>query len=44
MDFVLTADLDGASDACIEHFPELCARFGVRPTLCVPRASAAATA
>jgi hypothetical protein len=35
MDFVLTADLDWASDYCVEHFLGIAARFSVTPTLFV---------
>ncbi|MEO8668440.1 MAG: hypothetical protein ABI399_07990 [Bauldia sp.] len=40
--FVLTADLDWASEYCIEHFLSLARRFSVRPTLFVTHESAAA--
>ena len=33
MDFVLTLDVDWASDDCIEHLLCVAARFGIRPTL-----------
>lgn len=40
MDFVLTADLDWASEHCIEDLLGLAAGYGVRPTLFVTHASA----
>lgn len=44
MDFVLTADLDWASDYCIDHFLRIAGRFSVRPTLFVTHESAAVRA
>jgi polysaccharide deactylase WbmS-like protein len=41
MDFVLTSDLDWASDYCIENFLALAARYSIRPTIFVTHASAA---
>jgi hypothetical protein len=42
MSFVLTADLDWASEFCIEFFLDLAARYAITPTLFVTHASAAA--
>jgi hypothetical protein len=44
MDFVLTADMDWASESCIEGFLALTGAFGILPTLFVTHASAAASA
>ncbi len=33
MDFVLTADVDWASEDCIENFLQIAARFSIRPTV-----------
>lgn len=44
MEFVLSADLDWASEACIEDFLEICGRFSVRPTLFVTHTSPSALA
>jgi hypothetical protein len=41
MDFVLTSDLDWASEHCIEHFLEVAARFSIKPALFVTHESAA---
>jgi hypothetical protein len=41
MDFVLTSDLDWASDYCIENFLAIAARFSVKPTIFVTHESAA---
>ncbi len=41
MDFVLTCDLDWASEPCIETLLAIAARFGVRPTVFVTHESAA---
>ena len=41
MDYVLTSDVDWASDDCIEHFLDVAARFGIKPTLFVTHASEA---
>ena len=43
MDFVLTSDLDWASEYCIEHFLDLARRFRLRPTLFVTHESRPAT-
>jgi hypothetical protein len=44
MDFVLTSDLDWASEYCIQDFLSIAHRFTVRPTLFVTHESAAADA
>ena len=41
MDFVLTLDVDWASDDCIEHAVGVAARFGIKPTLFVTHGSEA---
>jgi hypothetical protein len=41
MAFVLTCDLDWASEPCIEHFLRIAARFQVKPTVFVTHASEA---
>ena len=41
MDFVLTADIDWASEHCIEHFLGIADRFSLKPTLFVTHESAA---
>jgi hypothetical protein len=41
MDFVLTSDLDWASEYCIKHFLEIAAQFPIKPTLFVTHESAA---
>lgn len=41
MDFVLSFDVDWASDDCIEHVLGVAGRFGIRPTLFVTHASEA---
>ena len=42
MDFVLTADMDWASESCIDGFLDVAGSFGILPTLFVTHASAAA--
>ncbi len=44
MDFVLTSDLDWASEYCVEHFLQIADRFSVKPTLFVTHDSRAARA
>jgi hypothetical protein len=44
MDFVLTSDLDWASEYCIDDFLRIADRFSVKPTLFVTHESAAARA
>ena len=39
MDFVLTLDVDWASDDCIEHILGVAARFGIKPTVFVTHRS-----
>jgi hypothetical protein len=39
IDFVLTADIDWASEYCIEHFLRIADRFSVKPTLFVTHES-----
>jgi len=41
VDYVLTCDVDWASEACTEHLLDVAARFGIRPTVFVTHASEA---
>ncbi len=41
MDFVLTSDLDWASEYCIEHFLEVAGQYLIKPTFFVTHESAA---
>ena len=41
MEFVLTSDLDWASEYCIENFLFIADRFSIKPTIFVTHESAA---